>query len=201
VEDRLRQSIVALMLLGTMTAAAAAQDQSAWMPPPMEEFVVKQLVERLREINLDWSVERMTNAARVTVATIRARLEKWTEPELLKRAPALAHLQLPASGDPRLDAMLRYHMCTAVSMIRHERRAKEPREEGRIAAVAGMTTGSLAVLFLRDGYIKAGGSEERVEKLLTDPKLQSAIDRMQTNPDDISAAQSECVPVLGAITG
>lgn len=197
----MRQLIVALIFLGTSPAAAAQPKQSDWMPPAMEDFVVKQLVERLQEIDLDWSVERMTNAARVTVATIRARLEKWTEPEVLKRAPALAHLQLPASGDPRLDGMLRYHMCTAVSMIRHERRAKETSEEGRIAAVAGMTTGSLAVLFLRDGYLKAGGSEEQVEKLLTDSKLQPAIDRMQTNPDDISAAQSECVQVLGAITG
>jgi hypothetical protein len=195
------QAVAALVILVVWSAAVTRQARTDWMPPQMEEIVVQQLVERLGEIDLGWSRERMNNAARVTVATIRARLEQWKETELLARAPVLGVLKLAPESDPRLNAMRRYHMCTAAAMIRHERRAREKSEEARIAAVAALTTGSMAVLYLRDAFINAGGTGANVEKLLTDPALQPIIDRLQTSPDDMMAVQAECVPVLGAITG
>jgi hypothetical protein len=193
--------IVLLALVGNLSAVSSQRPAADWLPPPTQDFVVTQLAERLQEIQLPWPEARRVSAARATVAAIRARLEEWTEPGVLKRTPALAHLKLPPSGNQRLDAMVRYHMCTALSMIRHERRGREPSEEARIAAVVGMTTGSIVVLYLRDGFIKAGGTGEQVEKVLTAPALQGAIDRLQTSPDDALAAQSECVPVFGEITG
>lgn len=195
------QTILVLVMLGPLLAPATQLAQTDWLPPAVQDAVAEQLLGRLEELELQWTEERMTNAARATVAAIREKLETWTVRQVLDRAPALAHLELPASGNTPLDAMLRYHVCTGVAMIRHERRAVETREPARIAAVAGMAAGSMALLYLRDDYLKAGGEEAQIEKFLTMTALQPALDRLQTNPDDMRTADQECSAVLGEITG
>lgn len=179
--------------------AIAVSQASDWLPPSVAKIVTQQLVERLEQIDLGWSRERATGAATSVVASIARRLEAAGEAEVLKRAPALAPLNLPSSGDARLDAMARYQMCVSVYYVRHELRAKEASEDARIAAVMGLTAGSMAMLYLRQRLVDAAVPEDRIEKFLTGDSFERSLQRMQRDAAVLMAIQEECAPVFRAL--
>lgn len=190
-------------MLGLLAAAStlilAGQPAADWLPASMHEGLVQQLAERLEQINLDWSRERRRNAAAAVVNRLRARLTQMTQDDVQRRAPALASLKLPAARDPRLDAIVRYQMCSAADFVAYERRAREPSEEARIAIVMRLTALTTTVLYLREGFIGAGGTEQQLERFLADEAFGAIVERIQQNAQVLQGVQAECAPVIKAL--
>jgi hypothetical protein len=191
--------VAAVFLLAAFILSWEQQPAAEWLPAGSEDVLVSQLVERLGQIKLDWTRERATNAARTSIAAMRAGLSRLSEADLATRAPALAALDLPSSRDARLDVMARYQMCVSSYYVRHERRASETSEDNKIAAIMGFSAGSLVLLYLRHGYIAAGGSEEELEKFLSGDQLEVVFQRMQRDTPLLQSVAAECAPVFGAI--
>lgn len=182
---------------GESTTHPAADPETSWLPPRVEEGVAQQLAERMKLLGDGASNdERILAAARATVAAIRGLLEGWGETGVLERTPDLPALELPVSGDRYLDAMMRFQICNAILMVQLNDPAYQDDQNARVTSVFGLTAITLAVLRLRHPFVAQGRNQAEIEAHLTSPDLEPALEGIQTNPDLRGHAESGCQPVL-----
>lgn len=174
----------------------AGQPGADWLPPPIYEGFVEQLSDRLSTIQPEWSRERRRNAAAAVVGALRTRLLQLTHDDIRSRAPALKVLNVPVGKDPKLDAIARYQLCSAADFIAHERADRDASEDARSAVVMRLTAGAMTVLYLRDGVIDGGGTDEQIEAFLADKVFAAVVDRIQRDPALLLSVQEECAPVF-----
>jgi hypothetical protein len=187
---------VRALLAATSLVIVVGQPAADWLSAAMYDGLVQQLAERLEQIDLDWSLERRRNAAATVVNRLRARLAQMTHEDVHRRAPALASLKLPAVEDPRFEAIVRYQMYNAADFVAYERRAREPSEDARIAIVMRLTALTTTVLYLREGYMRAGGTEQQLERFLADKAFEPIVERLQRDAQLLQEMQAECAPVI-----
>lgn len=188
---------IPLMILLLAAGSAAADPESSWLPPPVEEGTVQQLAERMKLLGEGPSnEERILAAARTTVAAIREILEGWGETGVLERTPELPDLELPASGDRYLDAMTHYQICNTILMLQLNDPAFQDDQNARITSVFGLTAVTMAMVYLRHPFVSQGGDHAEIEAHLTSLGLERAFQGIQTNAELREHAESGCLPVL-----
>src|SRR5688572_999462 len=109
-------AIVLLTLLRIAVPVRAAEPD--WLPAAAEDVVVQQLAARLAEIASEKPTDEVVQRARTEVRRQRARLETWGRKGIEERAPDLAKLKLPASGDTLMDSLAPYHLCAGFLLLK-----------------------------------------------------------------------------------
>jgi hypothetical protein len=156
---------------------------------------VEQLVSRLEAIGPSPVEDRAALKAGMqsVVRQVRARLEAWGERGVLDRAPAFPKIGLPAATEPHLNAMGRYQACNWVLMNQQgERYDRETRRNGAVASTAV----TLAVIYLRQPFLKHGGGSEQIEAFLTGAAMDRAFKQVMANEEWVLYVEQQCQPLI-----
>ncbi|MGD8816478.1 MAG: hypothetical protein PVJ51_04780 [Acidobacteriota bacterium] len=195
----LAAALVALMIAGN----SAAQD-ATWLPPEIAEGAAQQLADRMRLLpellgGESPDDERVLVGTRQMIGAIADVLESWGSGGVLERAPELAALNVPSTGDQYLDAMAHYQVCNLLLYLQLEDPAYNEDLDTRITSVFGLSAITLAVLSLREPFLAAGGTPAAVEAHLSGPTLEPALQSLQSDADARAAAEADCQPVVVAL--
>ena len=187
------------LALGCLLAGSSpAVAQENWLPPQVESGVVEQLVARMEAIGPRPIKDRAALQAgmQVIVRQVRATLERWGEKGVLDRAPAFPKLKLPEAKQSHLNAMGRYQACNWVLMNQQgEAYDLETRRNGAVASTAV----TLAVIYLRQPFLKQGGASEQIEAFLTGAAMDRAFKQTMGSEPWVSYAEKQCQPLITEI--
>lgn len=188
----LSHQAVAVLVAST---AAVISAQGTWLPPEVEQGLVKQLVGRMAKTNPATAEdpERASRTAGSIVQNLAKDLGSWTDSVALEWAPTFPLLRLPTANQQHLDAMSRYQVCNLVYFRQFE--SSKDVEVLRRSAL-GLTAMTMAVLRLRQPFVKAGGTDERIEAFLTSPPMAKVLDEIQLSSDLAAHAERQCQGVL-----
>jgi hypothetical protein len=181
-------------------AHGLAQAQAAWLPPSVEAGVTRQLADRLATLPMGGrtpptEAQRLTRA-QDAVSKLRAVFEGWGVSGTTAKAPALDGVGVPASKDRLLDAMGRYQVCNFVLALQLDPNGHPDDFNLQFTGVLGLTAGTMAVLYLRQPFVAAGGSQQAIEAHLTNEAMQALGARVQRDPKLLERAQAGCSPVV-----
>lgn len=191
----MRLYVVAFVVVFVSAIVAA---QSSWLPPEAQDGAARQLAARVAEIGAGRTDETRLAGAHQLVARVRERLESWGG-ETSDHAPRFAELDVPESGRPLLDAMARFQICNMVLMIQLQDPDFADDEDAKMTSVAGLTAFTLAVLYLRDPFLGADGTDGEIEAFLTSESMGSILEQIQSVPEARAHIESECTPPLKAL--
>lgn len=184
-----------LISLVLMSGAAAISAQPTWLPPEVEQGLVKQLAERMAKSNPVTAEDpaRASSAASRIVQNLAKDLGLWTDAVALGWAPTFPLLKLPTANQQHLDAMNRYQVCNLVYFMQFE--SSKDAEILRRSSL-GLTAMTMAVLRLRQPFVKAGGTDERIEAFLTSPPMDKVMDQIQLSSELTAHVERQCQGVL-----
>jgi hypothetical protein len=187
-----------MVVVAALGCASLAPAEESWLPAPVAEQMAGKLYERVKAVAPDGPVpeDRLRATSRQTVDALAARFAAWGEKPLLDHAPTLKMLALPSAKQPQLDAITRYFACGAVYEVLHARNgfAKADREARILAAMAPSGL-SMAMLYLRMPYQKAGGTDAQMEAFMTSPQMEPVLAALQDDAKVLEAAFQECRPL------
>lgn len=194
--DVIKRWLVGLALASSVTGAEA---QTTWLPAEVEQGLVNQLVRRMPKTNPTTAEnpERASQIARTLVQGFAKSLEAWTDSLALEWAPTFPQFKLPAANQRHLDAMARFQVCNLVYLKQFES-GKEV--DGLRRSSLGLTAMTMAILRLRQPFLKAGGSSEQIETFLTSPPMAKVFDEIQSSADLAAHAEKQCQGVLWELT-
>jgi hypothetical protein len=187
----LRGLALCCLLAGSSPVVA----QGDWLPPQVESGVVEQLVARMEAIGPRPIKDRaaLQVGMQMIVRQVRATLERWEERGVLDRAPAFPKLKLPEAKRSHLTAMGRYQVCNWVLMNQQDEAYDlETRRNGAVASTA-MT---LAVIYLRQPFLKQGGASEQIEAFLTGTAMDRAFKQTMGSKQWVSYVEQQCQPLI-----
>ncbi len=192
-----------LVLAAALSAGAWApvrQSRETWLPAGPENELVRQLAERMTAIPVADGVPITETVrrdrARQAVRTLRGVFDAWGLEGTLARAPKLAGVPVPASSNRLLDAMGRYQLCTFVLALQIAPEHEPSDFNLRFTGVMGMTATTMAVVYLRQPFVAAGGTAEAMEAHMTSDAMEALGARLQREPDLLARAQNGCAPVV-----
>lgn len=191
-------------LAALLIAGSSAAQNATWLPPEIAEGAAQQLAERMRLLpellgGEHPDDERVLVGARQMIGAIAEVLGSWGSDGVLERAPELAALDVPSTGDRYLDAMARYQVCNFLLYLQLEDPAYNSDLDTRIASVFGLSSVTLTVLSLREPFLAAGGTPAAVEAHLSGPTLEPALQSLRSDADARAAAEADCQPVVAAL--
>lgn len=187
----------AITILAVSMLAVPLHASEDWLPPAVAEGMAQQLGERMTQAGLGGSDEgRVIDRAREAVAGMRQHLEAWELRGVLENAPRFPELELPAGTNRYLDAMTRYSLCNLVLF----RVFADPafREDRRAMTIStyGLTGMTMAIVRLREPYVREGGNDAGIEAALTGPELESLAEKIQKDEDLLRHVEQQCSPVV-----
>jgi hypothetical protein len=182
----------------TFLAAAgsvALVAQASWLPPQVEQGLANQLAGRLTQVGAVAPADPLSPSERAnkTVKDLGVYLGSLTDQGAFERAPVFTQIKVPVSGQLHLDAMARYQVCT-LELFRRFETGTNP--GSRRATALGLTAVTMAVIRLREPFIRAGGNDERIEGFLTGGPMNSLFEQLQAKPDLLAHVERQCEPVL-----
>ncbi len=127
------------------------------------------------------------------VRHVRARLDTWGERGVLDRAPAFPKIELPAAGNRHLNAMGRYQACNWVLV--NQQGESYDRQTRRNGAVASMAV-TLAVVYLRQPFLKQGARSEQIEAFLTGAAMDRTFKQVMASKELTSYVEQQCQPLI-----
>ena len=192
---------LAVTILAVSILAVPLHASEDWLPSEVAEGMVRQLGERMTQMGIGESDEVRVLAARETVAGMRQILDGWELRGVLERAPRFPELELPGGTNQYVDAMTRYSLCNIVLF----RMFADPatREDFRATAVStyGLTGVTMAIIRLREPYVREGGTDAMIEAALTGPALEVLAERIQKDEDLLRHVSRQCDPVVRTLLG
>ena len=194
--------ICAMTILVVSMLAVPVHASEEWLPPPVAEGMAQQLGERMTQMGIGGRDEDHVLAiARQTVTRMRMHLDAWKLSGVLERAPRFPELELPEATNQYVDAMTRYSLCNIVLF----RMFVDPttREDPRAMAIStyGLTGVTMAIVRLREPYVREGGTDAMIEAALTSPELEVLAQRIQEEEDLLRHVARQCDPLVRALLG
>lgn len=178
-----------------LAASCSVLAQQNWLPARVEAGVVDQLVARLEAIGPSpvKDLAALKAGMQLVVRQVRARLESWGEKGILDRAPAFPTIELPTAKQRHLNAMGRYQACNWVLMNQQgESYDRETRRNGAVASTAV----TMAVIYLRQPFLKQGGKAEQIEAFLTGAAMDRPFNQVMGTPELVSYMEQQCQPLI-----
>ncbi|MBL8519625.1 MAG: hypothetical protein JNK75_03050 [Betaproteobacteria bacterium] len=198
--DRLRSAVgptLVLLWVACFSTPSSAVTQD-WLPPHVADGMAKQFLERMIQTDPGRmkDPERAMTASRHLVETFRREIDRWGPEGVLRRAPPLTKVKLPAAKQRDLDAMARYQVCNVVLMLQFENGA-DPHAK-QIGAM-GLTGVTMLIAALRGRFLGSGGKDARIEQFLTNAEMERVTERLQRDQALLDNAQSDCGKVVGEL--
>lgn len=188
------KSLVVSLLAVSLLASPLAGSEG-WLPDAVAEGLAQQLAERTTGVGLS-DEGRALAEARETVSALRQELDAWKLDGVLEKAPRFSELEIPASGDPHLDAMRRYTLCNLVLLRTYLTPASREVPEAITTAVFGLTGLTMVIVRLREPYVQAGGTDAALEAALTAPELEPLVEAIQAEARLLEHVERQCRPVV-----
>lgn len=191
-----------LAVLALCAAAAPAAAELAWLPPPVQDAVARDLAAELAALPSSRRIsdaERL-DAARVAVAQTASRIDRWGVEGIFERSPEVARfvelgLDMPPIEDPRVAAIAAYGVCSL---------PLDPaaaRSDGAVVedALWGVSI-ALVAAYLRHDFLGAGGTDELLERDLASDRMNALSRRVVVDERLKAAVRQRCVDVYAALT-
>lgn len=188
--------VAAVFWLSTATTPGAWEiRQTDWLPADVAEGLTQQLADRVETAAGKAAANRAEHieGARVRVRNLRTVISGWSVTSIMGRAPKPERVSLPTTGNPHLDATVRYHLCNMVLMLHFE---QGQTFQERQAGALGLT--GLAVLQVRllSPYLAGDGKTANVEAALTSAPLAAILSDIQRDTTLLAQVRTACAPVL-----
>ena len=180
------------VLAAVVLSAAGLAVQTGWMPATAVDGVAREMAARLGQANVGIEPAKLLPSAEVGVESLRERLEALGVARVMSLSPRFPRLTLPAAGQPHLDAMAGYAMCTYYLEARF---ANPPRGAGvdmRLDAAMGPLALAVTTMYLRHHYLAAGGSDERLKDYLAGDALNEVVAAVQQDPKLLDYTAAQC---------
>jgi hypothetical protein len=201
----MRQGLTWAACVAACLAASAlfrwdAVAQTSWLPPPAETAAVEQLADRLSTLPAGdgpaLTPQDRLQRARTAVGIFRSTFETWGLDGTVSRAPRLDAISLPSSDNRLLDAMGRYQFCNLVLALQVAPAGRATSFNRQFTGVMGLTGITLAVVYLRQPFLAAGGTDEELEAYMTGPAMEAVASRVQDEPALLDRARAGCSPIV-----
>ena len=149
---------LALAWIGAVPSASAQTGEPplpSWFPAAAVDGATAQLAEGLAAVQRDATEKQIADAGKRGVRDLILRIDAWGLEGLTERAPSFPELDVPSVGDPIVDLVARYGVC---SLGVYEELAASPREKFYVKLVE-VSVGVLSS-FLRSEALAAGATDD-----------------------------------------
>jgi hypothetical protein len=184
---------IVMLLVGVLAV------QAGWMPEAAVEGLAGEFAKRIQQAKVDIAPEKLLPAARVGVELLRDRLQDLGEQRLLGMAPALPRLKLPAAGQPHLDAMARYGMCTYYLESLFANLPSGADVDTRLDAAMGPLSLAVTTMYLRHYFLAGGGTDAQIKDYLAGNPLNAVAFAVQKDPKLLDYTATECRSAVSAL--
>ncbi len=187
--------LAALLTLALLCQPTAAAD---WLTPENEKNAALAMLSRLQSTGLELEGDPADQLAGAVLAirSMAGRIDTWGIDQILAQTPRFSEPALPDLGDPTVQAIAAYGTC---SLTLYPELAETSEEKYFVAA------GEFAVLllsgFLRQHYLREGGSDEQLAELLTGGPMVKYSQAVQADQDRVNRALKECQPFYRRVVG
>lgn len=190
---RLRRSAAWAVLL---FITSMAHGERVWLPAAAEDGLTQQLVAGFAKANVavEASDEERVDAARKGIGRIAERLETMGVDGVLSAVPTFEGLEIPPTGSKIVDAIASFGTC---SLPLHFELAADDGE--RLYVALGEVTVILVSAFLRHEYLRQGGSDEDLARLLNTEEFAAFSLQVQQEEDLRASVNSACAGPLGML--
>jgi hypothetical protein len=184
------------LLLFAISPALGAQE---WLPEVGRQQLSEQLADGLRHLEdfAQATPDQMNTAARNGVDQIAAKIVGMGAEGLLKAAPNYDQdlLVLPRSGEPIIDAIAAYGVC---SLPLHPELATSPREQFYVRF--GEVSTIIVSAALRDAFLHQGGTDEILRQKLASDEMNALSYEIQQSEALRNHVNEACGPFLGSLS-
>lgn len=195
---RIPTMATAVALASMQVVAAAQQQPGSWFPPGMREGLARELTARLEHIDIGIAKADLLPVSRRAAAEMGLRLDTIGVTKLIELAPRFPRLDLPLTGDQYLDAMARLGLCTYYLEARYAEPSAHD-QEARLDAALGPMALALATGFLREPYLRQGGTDETIKVYLAGDPLNAVVATVVNDPELLRYTAGECRGVVSAL--
>ncbi len=166
------------------------------MTEGMEQAAAGGLVVRLAEVGvgIPGSLEEQADQARALVRDIATRIDDWGIDGVIERAPDIPEIELPDFGNPLVETMASYGLCSL--MLEPEQ--AESRDE-RVTSVLSEYFIMLVTAYLRDWLVDTGGDDAELESLLGSDEMNRLSREIRLDEEKLGYIRRECGPMLIAL--
>ncbi len=183
---------LAVVAIGVVALGDRPEAQGNWMPPQAAEGVALEMAKRLDHVKVGIEEAKLLPSARAGVAALRERLDTLGEKGVLTLAPRFPQIEIPFSGQPHLDAMARFSMCTYYLDARFERRPANVDVDALLDAAMGPLSLAVTTMYLRHHFLAAGGTDDQIKMYLDGDPLNEVAAAVQTDPKLLDHTAAEC---------
>ncbi len=180
--------VLAAVILSTVGLAV----QAGWMPATAVDGVAREMAARLEQANVGIEPAKLLPSAQAGVESPRDRLDALGVRRVMSLSPQFPRLKLPAAGQPHLDAMAGYAMCTYYLEARFAKPPRGADVDMRLDAAMGPLSLAVTTMYLRHHYLAAGGSDERIKNYLDGDALNEVAAVVQKDPKLLDYTAAQC---------
>jgi hypothetical protein len=194
IESMLNRSVFVFLCL--LLASGPLLADEPWMPKEAREAMILHLAKGLQEVDFGKEatpIELMT-AAQSGVDGIIKKLEGDGVEAVLAKAPYFDGVQLPTTDNRYARAIGAFGLC---SVTLHPELAKDSEE--RLFVTYGIVTVVILSAYLRDGFLKEGGSDQPLKDYLRSEAMEKVGREAQTNETLRNQITNQCGPILAGM--
>jgi hypothetical protein len=142
--------------------------------------------------------EREAEAARAAVDGVAAKVGSMGQEAVIAIAPTFPGLQLPRSGNPALDAIAAFQLCSLpMDASYHDDTPREHLYDERAWSLFISAAIFVTSSYLRLGYLEAGVSDEEAEAFLGSEAMTALKATIGGSQENLDSTESRCAdPVL-----
>jgi hypothetical protein len=176
--------------------------ETEWLPPEVAEAMAQQLTVNIRAVDRDGEVAPgdSLNSARLGIAGMVDRIDSLGLDRMLELAPDFEGIDLPPSGQPHLDAIARYGICSfSLDAVYMDESPREGGLEQRVTAAVMSISIPVISSFFRHHYLAAGTTDEAAKDFLAGEALNTISAEIQTSADLLQSTMNRCATPLTEI--
>ncbi|MEN8174777.1 MAG: hypothetical protein ABFS23_03385 [Pseudomonadota bacterium] len=176
--------------------------ETDWFPQVARQAMIQDIATKLSTIDTEGKLsnERASETARVLVNGVSAKAENLGADGLIKLAPVYPDLDIPASDNPPLDAIVAYQLCSlSMDAFYSDDTKREHKYDERAWGLFLSASIYIVSTYLRPYYLDTGVTDAEAQELLHGDAMNALKHRIKVNTELLRYTMNRCEEPLTAL--